>query len=108
MQKLTKEEFNKLIKTVIAESKSSDDLKELLPSSDKDLVDFATKVDEFLLSFIQEAEELRTEGAELVAKDILGSSKVGERNRFVFARVGLLQKIKNLLIQAHENLKRET
>ena len=93
---------------IVKESKSSDDLKDLLPSSDKDLISFAKKVDETIEDFIKKAEELRKEGSELVAKDVLESAKVGERNRFVMARVGLLSKLKNLAIQAAEVLKRET
>ncbi len=93
---------------IVKESKSSDDLKELLPSDDKDLVEYAKKVDKFYEDFIKQAEDLRKEGSELVGKDILGSAKVGERNRFIMSRIGLTTKLKNLVIQAAEVLKRET
>ena len=108
-KKLTQTVLKELINTIISEgSNASDELKELLPSSDKELVDFAKDVDKFLIKIIEDAEALRTEGAELMSKDILGSAKVGERNRFVLARVGLLQKLRSIVVQAHENLKRES
>jgi len=108
-RKLTAEDIRKLVKQVINEGKdASDELKELLPSDDGELVAYATKIDKFLTDIVEEAAALRNEGSELMAKDILGSAKVGERNRFILARVGLVKKLGDLVVQAHENLKRES
>lgn len=111
-KKLNSEELRDLVKGIISEAKggssSSDELKELLPGTDSDLVSFASKVDDLIEDFIKKAEELREEGSEIVAKDILGSAKIDERNRFVMARIGIVQKLKSLMIQAHETLKRES
>lgn len=108
-KKLTAQELKQIVSSVIAEGKdASDEIKSLLPADDGELVKYAKKVDKLLGKLIEDAEALRVEGAELMAKDILGSAKVGERNRFILARVGLLQKLRSIVVQAHENLKRET
>lgn len=109
-KKLNASELNVLVKKLVMEAKSSssDELEQLLPSTDKDLIDFASKVDDLLENFIKDAEKLREDGSNLVAEDILGSAKVGERNRFIMTRVGLIGKLKNLMIQGHEALKRES
>ena len=77
-------EFKSFVRNIMMEGKNAaEELKEILPSSDSELIDYASKVDDLIEDFIKKAEELREEGSELVSKDILGSAKVAERNRFV-------------------------
>jgi len=109
-RKLNAKDLHKLVKQIIKEeaNSASSELRELLPASDEALYTYAKKVEDLITKFIKDSEDLRDEGSKIIAKDVLESAKVAERNRFILARIGMVGKLKNLMIQGLESLKRET
>lgn len=106
--KIKETELREMIRRVIKEQLDYDDL---VPGADKQLVKFAQKVDEELESMIETLESLYEEGDELMKVDILGghdsSAKVGERNRFLVARVSAVKNLRSSIISLKERMRHE-
>lgn len=106
--KITKEQLKSQIRELVKEQLA---YKDVLPGADGEFVKYAQKVDDLFEEFMDKAQKLKDEGAELMKADILGghdsSVKAAERNRYINARVGFLNKLKINLVQAFEALKRE-
>lgn len=106
--KITKSELRQQIQKIVQEQLS---YKDVLPGADGDFVKYAQKVDDLFEEFMDKAQKLHEEGTELMKADILGghdsSVKSAERNRYINARVGFLNKLKTSLSSAFEALRRE-
>ena len=106
--KLTKEQLRQQIRAVIKEQLA---LTDVLPGADGGFVKYAQKVDDLIEDFIVKAEKLHEEGVEMMKVDILGgkdsSAKVGERNRYINARVSFLKRLRGNLVGSAEQLRRE-
>lgn len=86
--------------------------KEVLPGSGN-MADLAKKVDDFLMKTAEEAKELVSEMEEEMKVDVLGGEnpsmapRIGERNRMLANRAGILKKIAANCVSAFEHLRRE-
>lgn len=85
--------------------------KDLVPGADGDFIKFADKVDKLITDLVKQTQDLHQEGEDMLAVDILGghdsSAKVGERNRYILARVGFLKSLVGMLTASYERLRRE-
>ena len=106
--KITKEQLKTQIRKLVKEQLA---YKDIVPGADGEFVKYAQKVDDLFEEFMDKAQKLHEEGTELMRADILGghdsSVKAAERNRYINARVGFLNKLKVSLGQAFEALRRE-
>ena len=111
--KISKEQLKQLVTEAIKAElqEQAIEYKDVIPGADGEFYKYAQKVDKFLNDTIEEAAKLHEEGQELVQLDILGghdsSVKAAERNRYITERVGLMHKLKGILVGAYENLRRE-
>lgn len=86
--------------------------KDVLPGSG-DLSKLAKEVDDFLMSTNEKAKELCTKLEEEMKVDMLGGSnpsmapRVGERNRMLSLRVGVLKKLAANCVSIFEFIRRE-
>jgi hypothetical protein len=108
--KINKEQLLSIVKNTIKEQL---ELRDLLPGGDgKELEEYVSKVDNFIKETVEKMQELHDEGQDIIQTDILGgrdsSAKVGERNRLIMARVGILDKMKKQLVAAYEYLRNQT
>lgn len=109
-KKLNKEQLLTMVKETIKEQL---ELRDLVPGGKgSELATYASKVDDFIKETVEKMEALHKEGTDIIQIDILGgrdsSAKVGERNRFILTRLGLLDKMKKNLVAAYEFLRKET
>jgi hypothetical protein len=102
--KITKEQLKSHIRRLVQEQL---DYKDIVPGADGGFVKYAQKVDDLLLKFMDDAEKLIQEGSDIMKADVLESAKVGERNRYILARVGVLRALKTSVSNAFERLKKE-
>jgi hypothetical protein len=110
--KISKTQLRKMIKEALVKEASSLQ-KDILPGSG-DLGKLTKKVDDLILKFAEEARELMTEIEEEIKLDMLGGEgkpsmapRVGERNRMLMVRVGILKKLSAAAVSAFEALRRE-
>ncbi len=112
---MKKKELEQLVADVIKEELKLNEqaikYKDLIPGADGDFIKFADKVDKMIQDVIKEAQDLHQEGEDMLAVDILGgrdsSAKVGERNRYILARVGFLKSLIGMLGASYERMRRE-
>lgn len=85
--------------------------KEVLPGSGN-MADLAKKVDDFLMKTAEEAKELVSEMEEEMKVDVLGGDnpslapRIGERNRMLADRAGVLKKLASSAVSCWELLRR--
>lgn len=87
--------------------------KDVLPGS-MDMSEIAQKVDDFLMETAEKAKELCEDLEEEMKVDMLGgvgnpsmAPRVGERNRMLSARIGVLKKLASNCVSIFEFLRRE-
>lgn len=112
--KITKEQLETMVKEAVQvklQELSSLD-KEVLPGSG-DMAKIAKDVDDFLMKMAEEAKELVVKIEEEMKVDSLGGDnpslapRVGERNRMLQTRAGVLKKLAGVCVSAFEHLRRE-
>lgn len=123
--KITQEELKKMVREVL-ESKmaglkqkpstvseaASSIAKDTLPGSG-DLARIAKEVDEFLMETAEKAKELCAKMEEEMKADMLGGTnpsmapRIGERNRMLSTRIGVLKKLAGNCISIFEFIRRE-
>ena len=110
--KILKSELRKMIQEALVKEASSLQ-KDVLPGSG-DLGKLAKEVDDLLLGFAEESCELMKKMEKEMKVDMLGGEgkpgmapRVGERNRMLQARAGILNKLSAAAISAFEALRRE-
>lgn len=110
--KISKSELKKMIQEALVKEASSLQ-KDVLPGSGE-LPKLAKEVDDLLLKFAEDARELMKKMEEEMKVDMLGGEgkpgmapRVGERNRMLQVRAGMLKKLSAAAISAFEALRRE-
>ncbi len=107
--KLSQDDLRLKIRKIVREQLA---YKDVLPGADGGFAKYAQKVDDLLEEFLDKAETLYQEGTEMMKPDITGTPEpgnqaVGERNRYIAARVGALKAIRGNLVSVYERLRRE-
>lgn len=78
------------------------------PGKDGELGKFAEKCDKFLDESIDEINDLVKEAEDMMKENLLNHPTVGERNRALMARVGILKNLKAKMLEmleaTHRNL----
>lgn len=110
--KISKTQLRKMIQEALVKEASSLQ-KDVLPGSGE-MGKITQKVDDFILEFAEKARELMKEIEQELKVDMLGGEgkpgmapRVGERNRMLMARVGILKKLSAAAVSAFEALRRE-
>lgn len=107
--KLSQDDLRLKIRSIVREQLA---YKDVLPGADGGFAKYAEKVDDLIEEFIDKAETLYQEGVDMMKPDITGTPNpgnqaVGERNRYISARVGALKALRGNLVQLYERLRRE-
>jgi len=110
--KVTKTQLKNMVKeALLAEASSLQN--DVLPGSGN-MAKISKEVDDFLMKFAEEAKELTEKIGEELKVDMLGgisnpslAPRIGERNRMLMARAGVLKKLMSNAISAYELIRRE-
>lgn len=97
-----------MAKKSILEDYNIKDSVSLVAATDKDLIKFAEKWENFIMKTIKEANELHREGSNLIAADVLLQPVSRERNRFLLSRLGAIKGVVSTLLAVYEAARRET
>lgn len=86
------------VKTKLQELKRDD----VVPGDAGKLGKYAEDVDKFLMESIEKIDELVEEAEEMMRMNLLSQPQVGDRNRSLMSRVGILRALKQRMIDMLE------
>lgn len=103
MMKVSRKELAGMVKKALTEA-TGVNYSDLLPGAGPELDKYADKVDKFLKETAAKANELAEEADEIMKADILSHPRVGERNRVLLVRAGVMRRLRQNLVNMLEHL----
>lgn len=104
--KVSKKKLTEMVRKALKEE-TSIKYSDLLPGVGGDLDKLVSEVDEFLKETAGKANELAEKADEMMKADVLASPKVGERNRALLGRAGVMRRLRQTVVAMLEHLVRE-
>lgn len=106
--KIKKAELQEMVKGLVKKKLVELADRDSVPGKDGDLGKFAEECDKFLSKSIDEINDLVDEAEKMMRENLLNHPTIGERNRALMARVGILKNLKAKMLEmleaTHRNL----
>lgn len=100
--KIKKTDLQEMVKTVVNKKLHELMDRDSVPGKDGELGKYAEKFDKFLDDSIEEINDLVVEAEKMMRENLLNHPTVGERNRALMSRVGILKNLKAKLLEMLE------
>jgi len=107
IMKIKKAELQEMVKGLVQRKLTELADRDSVPGKDGDLGKFAEECDKFLSKSIDEINDLVEEAEKMMRENLLNHPTVGERNRALMARVGILKNLKAKMLEMLEATHRQ-
>jgi soluble cytochrome b562 len=102
IMKVKKTELREMVRAIVRKKLTEVADRDSVPGKDGELGKYAEKFDKFIEGTIDEIDDLIKSGEEMMRENLLNHPTVGERNRALMSRVGILKGLKAKLIETLE------
>lgn len=104
--KVSKKKLTEMVRKALKEE-TNIKYSDLLPGVGGELDKLVSEVDDFLKETAAKANELAEKADEMMKADVLAAPKVGERNRVLLVRAGLMRRLRQTVVAMLEASVRE-